>query len=322
MNEVSGVSGTRPTWIERLLMSKTPEEREQLLDYMLENMVPKEHFVPELVHFAETVEDALRLRQEDGKLVGLSTGYKNVDAMVRGLRESQIMVVFGETGHRKSMFVQNVAANVAVAGTPVLFIGLEMDNAENTERWLSMGFNDLPIVYPPSTDVSYKDIDGLVAKAVEMGVGLVVIDHLHMFTLEGDNDASAITKICVEFKRVTRKHGIPMILVSHISAHAEGEVPTLSSLKGSTSIKQIADKAIAVFSPGVADDLPDDEIRLFLKKSRVRAEHKYASLRILPNARLVEPTLDAVFSTRPSRPLPPQPGRAGNAGAPQVLNGL
>lgn len=275
---------------EKLMRRWTKAERELALDYLLDTAEVKSKRKPKLVHLAETVEAAEKLRQQGDEINGLSTGYKCVDEMTRGIRGSQVIVVFGDTGHRKSMFVQNVAFNVASAGTPVLFIGLEMANEENTERFLDMdGDGTLPIVYPESPDLDYKDIDPLVAEAASEGVGLVILDHLHMFAHDGENDASGITKICIEMKKVTRKYGIPMLLVSHINADKQRKgIPNLNDLKGSSSIKQIADKAIAVFSPGLEADLPDDEIVLKLQKSRIKRQQTSARLNIMPNGRLAE----------------------------------
>lgn len=278
----------------RYLRGLLPEERDELLDRLLEEAAPQEVTPLELIHFAETVEEARKLQRTGDEIIGLSTGWKNVDALTGGLMGSQVTVVFGDTQHRKSIFCQNIAVNVASAGTPVLFIGLEMGNAENTERMLGI-LDDptLPIVYPPSTDVNYKDIDKLMALAVESGVGLVIVDHLHMFETDGENEAAGISKICREMKRITRKHNVPMILVSHINEdkYRQG-IPYLKDLKGSSSIKQIADKAIAVYSPGKdanAVEQPDTHVELALRKSRIFRKQEYATLDILANARLVEP---------------------------------
>lgn len=275
-------------------------EQAQLLDALLELAAPKEVTPPQLIHYAETIEEARKLQRTGDEIIGLSTGYKSVDALTGGMQGSQVIIVFGDTGHRKSMFVQNITANVARAGTPVLFIGLEMSNAENTERILSItGDEALPIVYPPHTDVDYKDIDGLMELAVADGVGLVVVDHLHMFEGDGENQAASIAKICREMKRVTRKHNVPMILVSHINEDKyRTGVPNLKDLLGSSSIKQIADTAIAIYSPGMdpSVDAEDTEVVVVNRKRRNSRKRPPVHLCILENARLEE---DQVVAWQP-----------------------
>lgn len=268
----------------------TEEELEAAYFWLSERMMPVKPVEPKLVHLAETVEAAEKLRAEDGKLIGLSSGWPSVDRMLGGLRDGQLVICFGETGHRKSMFVQNLALNVAGEGSPVLFIGLEMANEENTERFLDMGGDGtLPIVYPEASTVNYKEVDGLVGASVADGVKLVIIDHLHYFSLDAENEQAGLTKICMEMKTVARRHGIPLILVSHISKRPGREGPPgLGDLKGSSSIAQLADKAIAVYSVGVESDLPDDELTLLLRKSRRRAKQTLVKLNIMPSGKLTE----------------------------------
>lgn len=277
----------------------TEEETEKLFYHLAEKMKPKRPIEPKLVHLAETVEEAEKLRSQDGKLVGLSTGWDSVDQMFGGIRGSQLIVVAGETGHRKSMFCQNLALNVASAGHPVLFIGTEMANEENTERFLDMGGDaTLPIVYPEATNLDYKDLNSLVKTAVGEGVELVIIDHLHMFALDGENEQSGLTKVCIELKAISRRHGAAVVLVSHISKRLNREgPPSLGDLKGSSSIAQLADKAVMVYSQGVETDLPDDELTLLLRKSRRRAKRTLVKLNILPTGRLTEQSYQPSFTS-------------------------
>ncbi len=274
---------------ERMLKRYDPEEREALLDYLLATATPKQIVKPKLVHFAETIEEARKYLAEDGKIIGLSTGWHYIDEMFMGMKPGELEVVYGPTKHRKSMFVQNIAANVASAGHPVLFVGLELIGAQNTERWLKMGYDNLPIVYPEQPAPGYKDIDALVEVAVADGIELVVVDHLHMWRAEGESEQAQITNICIEMKRVAMKHEVPLILVSHISRDktATGP-PSVNLLKGSTSIAQLADKVVCVYSPGVEYEGPDKVVEVSIPLSRRLPNRREATLHILPSAKLVE----------------------------------
>lgn len=274
---------------ERRMRQFDPEEREAILDFLLESAAPKDKHVPTLIDFAETIEEAKQYLAEDGKIIGLSTGWDSVDQMFMGMKPGELEIVYGPTKHRKSMFVQNIAAQVANAGHPVLFVGLELIGAQNTERWLKMGYDILPIVYPQDIP-GYKDIDALVEVAVERGVELVVVDHLHMWRGEGENEQAGITAICQEMKRVAMKYQVPLILVSHISRDKTAlGAPSVNLLKGSTSIAQLADKVICVYSPGVEyDDGIDNIVQVSIPLSRRLPNARSAELVILANARLVE----------------------------------
>lgn len=275
---------------DRYIRSLLPEEQTIFLDRLLDLAKPREVEKPKLIHFAETVEDAKKLIATEGQIIGLRSGWDSVDQMFMGLRAGQLIVVYGPTKHRKSMFVQNLAANIALQDNPVLFVGLELIAEENTERWLTMGYDNLPIVYPEKRSPTYKDIDALVAAAVADGIKLVVIDHLHMWRANGQNPAAFITEVCQEMKRVALEYRVPLILVSHISGDKDATgPPNVNRLKESTSIAQLADKVVCVYSPGVEYDQPDTTVELSIPLSRRVPNIKHATLNIMRNARLTEP---------------------------------
>ena len=262
---------------------------------------------PKLIHIGATVEDAKKLLEEDGKIVGLRTGYYQIDQMIRGIRPGDIVVVFGDTMHGKSLFAQNITLNIAEAGSPVLFIGTELVNEENTERFLTItGRNEklvysLPIIYPDSIP-DYKGLEALVEAAKVERVQLVVIDHLHMFGTDGENQAVGISNICKEIKRVAVKHEIPIVLVSHINEDKlRAGVPHLKDLLGSSAIKQVASFALAIYNEdkdpnSKSTDLVDgNKITVRLRKwRRGNPKHRTATLTILDNARLIEPNVIGV----------------------------
>jgi replicative DNA helicase len=242
-----------------------------------------------LVTLSETVEQAQKITAREGEIVGLSTGFACIDRMTGGIGPSEIVVVFGDTSHGKSQLAQNIALNMAQREIPILFIGLEMSNAENTVRFLGMGGEaDLPIIYPANMDLGYKEIDNLVGTAKQDGIQLVVLDHLHMLTRDVQNAANELSMISNELKRVARKYELPMMVISHISRQGTGKVPELRDLKGSSSIEQDADIALAVWR-----DMEKEEhlqtLKVVLRKNRLRGrKHTVAELAILANARLAE----------------------------------
>lgn len=282
---------------ERILKRYDPDEQEAILDYLLERAKPKEKPNPRLITLAETWEAAQKLHGDEEGIGGLSTGYHNVDDITGGLRPGQLIIIFGDTGHGKSMLAQNIAYNVGTKGIPVLFVGLEMTNAENTERLQGIGADPtLPVLYPEVIDLDVKHLEYDVQDAVELGVGLVVIDHLHMFEGEqGGNEAQFLTAICREAKMLAIKYNLPIILLSHIKERAEGSeknIPMLRDLKGSSSIKQLADSALAVWNESMVFDeiLGQPQLTIKQRKSRRGRQQTLAKLNILPNARLTEPT--------------------------------
>lgn len=269
----------------------TEEEKHAVFDQLVDSLKPKEQQVVGLVPVSDTVEEAKTRLLTGDQINGLSTGYEDLDLMTRGMAPGEMIVLFGDTSHGKSQLSQNIALNVALEGHKVLFIGLEMTNSENTLRFLQMledgdKLNKLPIIYPKSNAVTYQDVDGLVKKATEEGAELVVLDHLHMLTRNIDNMANELSLICHEIKRVARAYEVPIILISHINrTGADKGVPKLSHLKGSGSIEQDADMAIAVFR-----DIKkgSQTLEVVLRKNRNRGmKHQSCELNIEPSQRLV-----------------------------------
>lgn len=269
----------------------TDEEKHEVFDQLAQSLKPKEQLIVGLVPVADTVEEAKTRLLEGDQINGLSTGYEDLDLMTRGMAPGEMIVLFGDTSHGKSQLSQNITLNVALEGHKVLFVGLEMTNTENTLRFLQMlgdanELMKLPIIYPKSSTVTYQDIDGLVKKGKEEGAELVVIDHLHMLTRNIENMANELSLICHEIKRVARSYEVPIILISHINrTGADKGVPKLSHLKGSGSIEQDADMAIAVFRD---IDKNSQTLSVVLRKNRNRGmKHKDCELNIEPSQRLV-----------------------------------
>lgn len=75
--------------------------------------------------------------QNGGGLVGLPTGLGSWDVVLSGLRKGNLITVAGRPAMGKTGFACCVAANLAMAGKPVLFFSLEMSKQELTQRMLS-----------------------------------------------------------------------------------------------------------------------------------------------------------------------------------------
>lgn len=275
----------------------TPEELRDAVDWMLEQpeILPAAPKQAKLLQLASTLEEAKHQLVQGDAIQGLSTGYHSLDMMVGGIRPSSIMVLFGDTGHGKSQLAQNISLNLALKGTAVLFVGLEMTNTENTARFLQMLGSEervaqLPIVYPANPDIGYRDVEALFLAAEREAVGLVVIDHLHAMPLPtANNKADALEAVMYELRRLVVKYAIPVLLVSHISRQGTRKgAPELPDLKGSGAIEQVATVALAVWRDMDLDE-GQQTLKVVLRKNRHRSrKYWHTELAILPNQRLAD----------------------------------
>lgn len=270
----------------------TPEEKEQILDQLLTDLIPTTH-EPEVIQLSETFDKAQELLVQGDGIIGLSTGYPSIDQMTRGLAPGDLAIIYGDTSHGKSQLSQNISYNLAARGDPVFFAGLEMTNEQNTSRFIQMArereeARGLPILYPKNNYFSYKEIGALISTATKMGAKLIVLDQLQDITHSLDNSTNEISLVTLEVKRAAVQNQVPVILISHInrSGNKSGP-PTLAELKGSSAIEQRADIAIAVWRDF---DAEDGLLHVRLRKNRNRGMAFHSTtLQIKDGVKLVEP---------------------------------
>ena len=87
----------------------------------------------------ETYDHLQRISGEDRKdYLGLSTGYKLLDAMITGLNKSDFILIAARPGVGKTAFALNIASNVAKqSGKAVAIFSLEMSKEQLAQRLLS-----------------------------------------------------------------------------------------------------------------------------------------------------------------------------------------
>lgn len=280
----------------------TREEKLVILDQLLTDQLEQETpATPTLVKLPATLDQAEKQILQGDSIAGITTGYKSLDNMTRGLAEGEVSVVFGYTSHGKSQLTQNIAYNVAARGIPVLLLPLEMTAAQNTARFLSFADRDklmaLPIYYPASKQIRHKDLNALVGAAKDQGVKLVVIDQLQQLTRSVENQTNEISLITHTISEVAKVHDVHIMLISHVSRSGFGKAPDLVDLKGSSSIEQDADICLSVWRNFKAEDEYErNALVVHLRKNRNRGmAATKATLEVKDGVRLVESTVDTIF---------------------------
>lgn len=228
----------------------------------------------QLSHISEYAEEAKASLANWGGMQGLSTGYKNLDLMIKGLVGGELIIVSGQTSHGKTQLAANIAYNMAKVGQPVLFVTLEMTKLELTRRILKMAEpapgNDLPIFYQLATEMNYNDINQLIKRAVEDGAKLVVIDHLHYFLRSVEFANQEIGKIVKEFKRAAIENNVPVMLLSHVRKLERNKEPEIDDLRDSSFIGQDADVVLMVWRDMKEGAESPDNVSVKMHKNRNR----------------------------------------------------
>lgn len=214
----------------------------------------------------------------DGKLLGLSTGIRDLDKITGGWQATRLIVIGGRPGAGKSVLMAQSSLRAAQAGAYVKHYSLEMSSEEVLLR---MAKNLAKVGY--STGEEYKltpsqqtamicamdeisklrlsirnthSVQQIITECeIEHRRGqldLVVIDQLQNATPDvGTRDAGTrdaeIGAATRALKQLALSLKVPVILGSALNRQAEGVRPTLATLRESGSIESDADVALLLW---------------------------------------------------------------------------
>ena len=231
---------------------------------------------PMLTNILEQIEV---MEQNGSDIVGLETGFADLDRLLGGLRPANLVVIAARPGMGKSSLAMGVAMNVAKTGDPVAIFSLEMSKEELTHRMLSMEarvdsrklqtgqLGDLwprvttaagkmyqrPIYIDDSPVVSVTDIRAKCRrlKRKRGALGLVVVDYLQLMqATKAENRVQEISEITRNLKNLARELEVPIIACSQLNRaveQREDKRPRLSDLRESGSIEQDADIVMFIY---------------------------------------------------------------------------
>jgi replicative DNA helicase len=254
--------------------------------------------VEELVHpVFKWVDD---LHKDPRKVTGMSTGFIDLDTVLRGLQKSDLIIVAGRPSMGKTSFALNIAGNVGVReGKAVAIFSLEMDKQQLVLRMLcseartdKIGLRDLQTgyfdsdLYPYLTDAANglaqsrifiddsptNSVMEMRAKArmlkARQNLDLIVIDYLQLMeerSSRADNRQQEIAMISRQLKALARELEVPVIALSQLSRAVERREenrPQLADLRESGAIEQDADVVLMLYREEYYSRLqrPNDDI--------------------------------------------------------------
>lgn len=218
-----------------------------------------------------------RTQVEDG-MVGISTGFKSLDKATGGLQPEQLITFTGFAKNGKSFLLMDVARAAHLTGEIPLFIGFEMSNSEQGERFdayragvslsrlrngglspqewelLERSVRSLGEMHSfilSADRTSTMTLSGIEAKVDQLRPTVLVVDGAYMLddeNGEAKGSSQALTNITRGFKRMAQKHKIP-ILISTQSLEWKADRKrglTRSSIGYSSSFIQDSDVVIGV----------------------------------------------------------------------------
>lgn len=224
---------------------------------------------------------AYRYEHRD-ELIGVPTGFYDLDAMTSGLQKSDLIILAARPSMGKTAFALNIAQHVGLkARKPVAIFSLEMPKEQLVQRMLCSEaevdtqklktgnmqskdweklttamnfFADAPIFIDDCAGASVMDIRAKCRRLAmeQKELGLIVIDYLQLMEGSGNGDDrnQQISGISRGLKGLARELGVPVIALSQLSRAVEQRTdkkPMLSDLRESGAIEQDADIVMFIY---------------------------------------------------------------------------
>lgn len=238
--------------------------------------------------FAQECENSLESREQAGrKLCGFGVSY--LDDSLIGITKNDLILIAGRSGQGKSELASHIALSNSAAGKKVHYLALEAEPRELTNRLLyktiarlyyenrdkrehldyyewSLGRQkhlELEYLDPAIKELSKNELMKIFYRDIEFGIkhlesifasvkqssDLVVVDHLHYFDLDDDNENRAMREIVKTIRNLVLLHSVPVVLVTHVrkcDKRSGFSVPEMEDVSGSSDIFKIATKFISL----------------------------------------------------------------------------
>ena len=229
-----------------------------------------------------------------GELIGLSTGFAELDKMTLGLQASDLIVLAARPGEGKTSLALNIALNAAMKKNAVVMIfSLEMDSRSLVQRLLSSYAEiDLKMIRSGQVlknkalatklgeaekeiarakifidDTSAIKINEIKNKCRRKKAGgrldLVIVDYLQLMDFGGDGKTSSkienrqqeVATLTRMLKQLAREMECPVLVLSQVTREGGKRAkPALTDLRESGAIEQDADIVMFIYQAPDTDD--------------------------------------------------------------------
>lgn len=242
----------------------------------------------------KTFEDIDRIASHKGSVIGVPTGFSDLDVKTTGFQAGDLVIIAGRPGMGKTSFALNMMRNAAIdSNKKIGFFSLEMANNQLAMRLLcaearvdsnlvrsgtlpKSQYRNLSLAVGPLSkadiyldDTAALSILELRAKARrlknDVNIDMIIVDYLQL--MQGPKGVESrqqeIATISRSMKALAKELDIPIVALSQLSRAVEQRTgskrPQLSDLRESGAIEQDADVVLFLFRPWVYSREDEDE---------------------------------------------------------------
>ncbi len=248
----------------------------------------------------QTIEEALseyyeridQLSRREDELLGVPTGFVDLDKLLGGLQPSDLIIIAARPGQGKTSLLLSIAKNAAqLHRKHVAIFSLEMSNEQLVQRLIAheTGINSQRLrtgrlhedewsVFTHAIEVLSQtrmfldDTAGITPLQLrtkcrrlqmEHGLDLVIVDYLQLMSgdTRTENRVQEVSYISRHLKIMARELNVPVIAAAQLSRAVEqrsDKRPVLSDLRESGSLEQDADIVMFIYR---ADQYQEDTIK-------------------------------------------------------------
>jgi replicative DNA helicase len=170
-------------------------------------------FVPFSSALVSAMDIVDQARLSNRKIIGLTTGFVDLDRRLGGLNKSDLIILAGRPSMGKTALVTNIAVNAASAyakkaegGGKVAFFSLEMSSEQLVTRILAQQCN-IPSEKIRHGSIREEDFTRLTGANKELSGLPLFID---------DTPALTISAVRTRARRLKRQHGLDLIVIDYL----------------------------------------------------------------------------------------------------------
>ena len=286
-NDIAGISYN--------LQGKTPREvvdyaQKRVLEISESEGQSRDEFAEMKNLVSGSIDEIERQFESDEPIIGIPTGFADLDDKTTGLQRGDLIVVAGRPSMGKTALALNIAEYVAIKKElPVAVFSMEMPGEQLAMRMLSsmarIDSNKLrtgrladtdwprltsassmlskaPIFVDDSTGISPLELRARARRLWrknEQQMGLIIVDYLQLMesSEDSENRATEVAKITRSLKMLAKELKVPVMALSQLNRGVEmrpNKRPVMADLRESGAIEQDADVIFFIYRDEVYNE--------------------------------------------------------------------